>query len=103
VASRCECRDEPSGSWATELGRAMAQAVSRRPFAAEARVLALANPCGIYGGESGTGIGFSPSYSGFPCKYHSTVALQTHIIQGMNNKSVVAVQRRSLTPSKSTM
>jgi hypothetical protein len=24
----------------------------------------------------------------FPCQYHSTVALQTHIIWGMNNMSV---------------
>jgi hypothetical protein len=28
---------------------------------------------------------FSPSSSIFPCQYHSTVALQTHIIWGMRN------------------
>jgi hypothetical protein len=36
----------------------MAQVVSRRPLTAEARVRARLNPCGICGGQSGTGIGF---------------------------------------------
>jgi hypothetical protein len=38
----------------------MAQAVSRRPLTAEARVRDQDSPCGICGGQSGTGIGFSP-------------------------------------------
>jgi hypothetical protein len=63
----------------------MAQVVSRRPLSAEARIRARINPCGICGGQSGTGTGFSPSSSVFPCQYHSTVALQTHIILGMRN------------------
>jgi hypothetical protein len=66
-------------------GRAMAQVVSRRPLTAEARVRARVNPCGICGGQSGTGIGFSPSSSVFPCQCHSTVAVETHIIWGMRN------------------
>jgi hypothetical protein len=41
------------------IGRAMAQAVSRRPPTAEARV--RSRLCGICGGQSGTGTGFSPS------------------------------------------
>jgi hypothetical protein len=52
------------------LGRAMAQAVSRRPLTEESRV----GPCGICGGQSGTGTGFSPSTSVFPCQFHSTGA-----------------------------
>jgi hypothetical protein len=39
----------------------MAQAVSRRPLTAEARILSRVGPCGICGGQSGTGKGFSPS------------------------------------------
>jgi hypothetical protein len=49
------------------VGRAMAQAVSRRPPIAEARVRSRVSPRGICGGQSGTGTGFSPSSSGFPC------------------------------------
>jgi hypothetical protein len=58
----------------------MAQVVSRRPLTAEARARARVNPCGICGGQSGTGTGFSPRSSGFHCQYHSSVALHTHII-----------------------
>jgi hypothetical protein len=66
-------------------GRAMVQVVSLRPLTADARVRAPVNACGICGGQSDTGTGFSPSTSVFPCQYHSTVALQTHIIWGMHN------------------
>ena len=41
-------------------GRAMAQAVSRQPLTAEARVRSRVSPCGICGGQSGTGTGFPP-------------------------------------------
>jgi hypothetical protein len=51
----------------------MAQAVSRWPVTAEARVRARVNPCRICGGQSGTGQVFS-EYFGFPYKYHSTIA-----------------------------
>jgi hypothetical protein len=50
----------------------MAQAVSRRPVTAEARVRSRLSPCGICGGQSGTGTGFPPSTSVFPCKFYST-------------------------------
>jgi hypothetical protein len=49
----------------------MARAVSSRPPTAEARVRAY----GICGGQSGTGTGFSPSTSVFPCQFYSTGAL----------------------------
>jgi hypothetical protein len=68
----------------SKMGRVTAQVVSRRPLTAEARIRGWVNPCGIYGGQSCTGTGFSPSSSVFP-SYHSTVALQTHIIWGMRN------------------
>jgi hypothetical protein len=59
---------------ATKQGRAMAEAVSRRPLTAEARVRSPVSPSGICGGQSGTGTGFSPSTSVFPCQFHSTGA-----------------------------
>jgi hypothetical protein len=51
----------------------MAQAVSRRPLNAEARFRSRVIPCGIWRGQSGTGTGFTPSTSVFPCKFHSTI------------------------------
>jgi hypothetical protein len=58
----------------TSVGCAMAQAVRRRPLTAEARVRSWVSPCEICGGQSGTGTGFSPSTSVFPCQFHSTGA-----------------------------
>jgi hypothetical protein len=44
----------------------MAQAISRRPLTAEARVRYWVRPGGICCGQIGTGTGFSPEYFGFP-------------------------------------
>jgi hypothetical protein len=57
----------------------MAQAVSRWPLAAKARVRTRVDPCEICGGQSGTGAGFYPSSSVFPCQYHSTIASYSSI------------------------
>jgi hypothetical protein len=58
----------------TSFSCAMAPAVSRRPLTAEARVRSRISPCGICGGQSGTGTGVSTSTSVFPCQFHSTRA-----------------------------
>jgi hypothetical protein len=72
----------------------MAQAVSHRPLTAEARARSRVSPCGICGGQSGNGTGFSPSTSVFPCQFHSTGAplhrktkrKTNHLITGLHNK-----------------
>ena len=76
------------------FGRAMAQAVSRRPLTAEALVRSRVSTFVICGGQSGTGAGLSPSASVFPCQFHSTGASllgkpkETLIvfIRGLHNK-----------------
>jgi hypothetical protein len=72
----------------------MAQVVSRRPLTVEVRIRARINPRWICG-PSGTGTDSSPSYLIFPCQYHSTVPLCTHIQSGGWTISplVPAVQR----------
>jgi hypothetical protein len=59
-------------------GRAMAQVVSRRPLTAEARVI----PCGMFGDQSSTGRGFSPSSSIFSCQYIIPPSLFKLILSG---------------------
>jgi hypothetical protein len=60
----------------------MAQAVSRRPLSAEARVRARLSPCGIWGGRSGTGPDFSLSFSVYLCQYDHTMAVRSHASPG---------------------
>jgi hypothetical protein len=60
----------------------MAQAVSCQPFTTEAWFCIWVSPCGICGGHSGTGTGFSPSSSVLFCQDHSTMALHIHMSFG---------------------
>jgi hypothetical protein len=60
--------------YVTELNHGhamMAQAVSRRPLTAEARVCGMVSPYGICMDKVAVGQVFNP------CQYHSTVALHT--------------------------
>jgi hypothetical protein len=68
-------------------GRAVAQAVSRRPTTAEARVRSRGSPCWIWGGQSDTGTGFSSSTSVFPCQFNSTGAP----LQGKTKKTIIFI------------
>jgi hypothetical protein len=81
-------------------GHTIAQAVTRLPVIAEARVRARVRPYGICGGQTGTGAGFFSEFFGFPCQYHSTMALHAHISHGGRtiNPLMAAVQRHSHTP-----
>ena len=48
------------------LGRAVVQAVGVRSITEDARIQSQVSPCGIFGGQSGTGAGFSSSTSVSP-------------------------------------
>jgi hypothetical protein len=78
----------------------MIQAVSRRYLKAEPRVHARVCQCGICCGQISNGTGCPPNYSAFPCQYHSTVAVHTHMSFGGYSIGlfVATIQRFSLTP-----
>jgi hypothetical protein len=48
-------KDEVKSIWLTKSSRAVAQAVSSRPLAAESRVQSHVSPCSFRGGRSGSG------------------------------------------------
>jgi hypothetical protein len=50
----------------------MAQAVSRRPVTAQARIRSRVSSCGICGGQILHWDRFIPRYFGFPLQFHST-------------------------------
>jgi hypothetical protein len=77
------------------LGRAMAQALRRQPLTAETRARFQVSPCGICGGQSGTGKGFPPEYFGFSLSisfYRCSITRKNKkiiifiVITGLHNK-----------------
>jgi hypothetical protein len=59
-------------------GRAIAEAVGRRPLAEEARVITRV----ICGGQSSTGTDFSQTFLASTCEYHSTGVPYSYIVWG---------------------
>ena len=53
-------------------GRAVALTINRQPLTPGARIRSQASPSEIYGGPSGTGTGYPPTTSVFPCQCLST-------------------------------
>jgi hypothetical protein len=68
-------------------GHAMAQAITHQPLTMESRLHAQVNPCGICGGQSGTGTGFSEFFS-FPLSISFHHPPYSYIILEMNNMSI---------------
>jgi hypothetical protein len=77
-SKKMSCRSLPVTQ---TVGRVMAQVVSRRPLTAEARVRDRVNPCGICGGQNGTGTGLSTSSLVFPLSmsFHSRSPNSYHL------------------------
>jgi hypothetical protein len=80
----------------------MAQVVSRRYLTAEARVHVGFSPCGICGGKSGTGTGYSLSSSVFPVNIIPPCPLLSYIICEMNTRLLRGAVQRHLTSSTRT-
>jgi hypothetical protein len=74
-----------------QLDRGVAQAASRRPLTSEARVCSRATPCGVCGGQSGTGTDFSPSSSVFPYQHNSTMPVRA-VVSPHRHEQLKALQ-----------
>jgi hypothetical protein len=68
----------------------MGRAGSRRPVSADAQVESQNSPCGICGGRSGNGTGYSPQYFDFPLSvsFHQCSILIHWCISG-NDRPIV--------------
>jgi hypothetical protein len=76
------------------IGRAMVQVISRRPLTAEDRVRCRVSPCGIYGGQIGTGTDFPRVLLFFPVNFIPPVLhymekrkKRINFITGLHNKA----------------
>jgi hypothetical protein len=78
--------------------RTIAQVVSRRYLTEEARVSARDTPCGICGGQSGTGTGFSPICSVFIAPFHRGYSYLYHLV--INIRSVGGHSSETVSPIK---
>jgi hypothetical protein len=79
--------------------RAMAQAVSRWPLTAEARVRSEVSPGEICGGETGTGTGFFPSTS-VSLSESYTVALCSCTVWGMTDRPFDGCNSETFSPHR---
>jgi hypothetical protein len=78
--------------------RVPSQVVSHWPVTAETQVCTWVIPCGICGGQSRTGTGFSFNFLVFPCQYHSALALHANI-SSKDEQLVAMVKGHHLTLS----
>jgi hypothetical protein len=68
------------------LGRAMAQVVGRQPLTTETGVCTRVSPCGICGGQSSTGTGFTLSSGFYPINIIPSWLSKLIYHVGKNNK-----------------
>jgi hypothetical protein len=84
------------------VGKHAFYSLSSKPFSYRGDSgLFAGKSCGICGGQSGTGVGFSSSSSYFPCVYHLTAAPSVLMYYLGDSKGPVAAavpKRLTLTP-----
>jgi hypothetical protein len=79
-------------------GRAIAQAVFLQLLTAKDRVRSLGSQCGICGGQTGTGTGFSPIPSIFPYQCYSIFTLVLSGGLAMGPLEAAVPRGHSITP-----